>query len=124
MKKLRNSGLYINLFHGRDYPQEELNDWGFDGPILGPFSDIHITYKELIRLFVDDDWEFEVEYVEDLFYYDGKYYGDWSIITKPDIKIPEIKSRMQKPDAEKFKSIIPESTDFHSDVVDVGSIDR
>ena len=36
--------VYVELFHGHHFPGEELDDWGFQGPILGPFPYFHITY--------------------------------------------------------------------------------
>lgn len=73
--------LYIRLFHGRDYPEEELDDWGHDGPVLGPFDDMSVTYLSSIRFF-EGIHEYWVHVENDLFFYDGKYYGDWSIFPK------------------------------------------
>jgi hypothetical protein len=42
--------VYIELLHGRHYPNEELGDWGFNGPVLGPFPFFHITYGIHIKL--------------------------------------------------------------------------
>ena len=35
---------YIELFHGRTDPKEELEDWGSPGPIFGPLQFGHTTY--------------------------------------------------------------------------------
>jgi hypothetical protein len=37
-------GVYLHLFHGRSSPDEELDDWGSDGPVIGPLNYVHITY--------------------------------------------------------------------------------
>jgi hypothetical protein len=37
--------IYLKLIHGRDYPDQQMNDWGFDGPVLGPFEAVHFTCK-------------------------------------------------------------------------------
>jgi hypothetical protein len=29
--------VYLELYHGRHSPDENLDDWGFEGPVLGPF---------------------------------------------------------------------------------------
>ena len=29
-------GLYLALFHGRDDRNAQMEDWGFNGPLLGP----------------------------------------------------------------------------------------
>ena len=31
-------GMYLGLFHGRDKPREAMNDWGFNGPLIGPLE--------------------------------------------------------------------------------------
>jgi len=33
--------IYIHLFHGYNLLDEELNDWGFLGPVLGPYEGIN-----------------------------------------------------------------------------------
>ena len=67
--------LYIRLFHGRNHKDEDLDDWGFDGPIFGPYDFVHTTYACHIRM--GDAHELRI--VEDMVFYDGKYYGDWSV---------------------------------------------
>jgi hypothetical protein len=71
--------VYIRLFHGRDTPEENLEDWGFDGPVLGPLNWVQTTYRSHIKIGFEGDWIADLEYVEDLVYYDGKLYGDWSV---------------------------------------------
>ena len=41
--------VFIHLLHGRDDPEQDMQGWGFTGPILGPFEAVHFTYKEHIR---------------------------------------------------------------------------
>jgi hypothetical protein len=35
--------MYLHLWHGRKEPDERLNDWGFDGPCLGPLREATFT---------------------------------------------------------------------------------
>lgn len=42
--------LYLKLYHGRDTVEEEMDDWGFEGPTLGPFRSIVITYMGTIKI--------------------------------------------------------------------------
>ncbi len=35
--------VYLNLMHGRATPDQQMNDWGFDGPILGPFGQLGVS---------------------------------------------------------------------------------
>jgi hypothetical protein len=41
---LEKGRLYLHLFHGRNTPDEKLDDWGFQGPYFGPLDYFHITY--------------------------------------------------------------------------------
>lgn len=36
--------LYIRLFHGRTDPNQDMDDWGTDGPVFGPYEFVHTTY--------------------------------------------------------------------------------
>ena len=40
---------YLQLFHGRKNPYEILEDWGEEGPIIGPLDYIHTTYATEIK---------------------------------------------------------------------------
>jgi hypothetical protein len=75
--------VYLKLLHGRTDPNEQLEDWGFDGPVLGPFEAVHFTYTTHVRCFPkgsDGDAEaIELCYHDDLLVHDGKYYGDFEI---------------------------------------------
>ena len=71
--------LSLKLFHGRNSPDDVLSDWGFDGPCLGPFEFLAFTYGSL-RLGTFDP-EFYLETVDDLFFYDGQFYGDAVVST-------------------------------------------
>jgi hypothetical protein len=47
--------VYLHLFHGRDAIDEQLSDWGQDGPVLGPLPYVHVTYHSEIK--IGDDYE-------------------------------------------------------------------
>lgn len=74
--------MYLELFHGRNKINETLDDWGFDGPIIGPFDNIHMTYLNVIRLnsrnFKPETW-FLLEQEHELIEFRGKFYGDFAI---------------------------------------------
>jgi hypothetical protein len=81
---VRRSGrgsVWLHLLHGRTDPDQRMPDWGFTGPVLGPFEAIHVTYKEHIRCITDSRTETELElgFHEDLLIHDGQYYGDYEI---------------------------------------------
>ncbi len=77
-------GLYLKLFHGRKDPEEQPADWGFDGPVFGPFDWFHTTYSTHFRAGYDGDdstiFEFELTSgTGDMLHYDTCWYGDWSV---------------------------------------------
>ena len=85
-KRPPQGGLYLHLFHGRNSPEEELEDWGEDGPYIGPLKSVHVTYLSTLHV------EFEAGFTslchgegdplffhQDLLYFKGKYYGDWTV---------------------------------------------
>jgi hypothetical protein len=98
-------GLYISFFHGRDTVDEDMDDWGYDGPTVGPLRWWHTTYTFNMRgefvnkedaVFYTDAGVMEkikcynstvehynecFEFVtkEDMALIGGKYYGDWSV---------------------------------------------
>jgi hypothetical protein len=77
--------VYLKLLHGRDDPRQQMNDWGYDGPVLGPFEAVHFTYATHVRCFPqgsDGDSEaMELCYHEDMLVHGGKFYGDFEIAT-------------------------------------------
>ena len=73
--------VYIKLLHGRHDPNEDMQDWGFHGPVLGPFEAVHFTYRDHIRCITNSATEDELElgFTDDMLTYEGKYYGDFEI---------------------------------------------
>jgi len=73
--------IYIELFHGRISPDEELEDWGFQGPILGPYPYIHYTYGCDPRTTQEDYTEVQLPTWDknDLVPYLGSFYGDMTV---------------------------------------------
>lgn len=97
--------LYLKLFHGRKLG-EELDDWGADGPIFGPLSYVHTTYGYHVKLGEPEspyDNLGDLYVVDDLLYYDGMYYGDWSVFDQSDLldddkkKITKYQERKAEP---------------------------
>ena len=83
--------LYIRLFHGRINPNQDMDDWGFDGPVLGPYQFVHTTYVSHVRLGRSDGNCDELHIYEDMLYYDGCYYGDWSVFGEAEFKQGDFK---------------------------------
>lgn len=76
--------VYLELFHGRHSPDENIDDWGFEGPVLGPFAYVHTTYACDIK--TEEIGETKImplnlPVVDDCVQYAGAYYGDWSVTT-------------------------------------------
>lgn len=82
----KKSQVYIHLFHGRKNITEQMEDWGESGPIFGPFDYIHTTYGSDIKL-----GELGVlSVVDDVVFYNGMLYGDWSVCTLDMFDTPTI----------------------------------
>lgn len=89
--------LYFLLFHGRKDPKEVMDDWGFDGPIFGPIKWVHGTYCVNIKLGYSPGFPWaELRFYDDMVYYDGNYYGDWSasVLTEEELNRTEVKERL------------------------------
>lgn len=83
-------GMYLRLFHGRVTPDEELEDWGKDGPFIGPIKWYHTTYHNHIRFATEQEPDgITLTLVDDLLYYKGMYYGDWSVFYHDGTGFPE-----------------------------------
>lgn len=88
--------VYIHLFHGRTSPEENLDDWGADGPFFGPYHSVQTTYMFHIKAETDNDLE-ELFWVGDLVYYDGMYYGDMYISDEVPSKITPYEGHKARP---------------------------
>ena len=76
--------VYLRLFHGRHDPAQELDNWGSNGPVIGPCTYIHIVYGSVIHLgSQDSDIDCVDLYFDDgLILLEGVYYGDLTIMDK------------------------------------------
>lgn len=102
------SGVYLELFHGRKSRLMQMDNWGENGPVLGPFEYVSVTYNSELRVKMvaskeSDAIEGELVVVGDMVYYDGYYYGDWSFITEESAH--ELKNRIQAFSPEKAKHV-------------------
>lgn len=97
--------VYLELFHGRKLG-EELDDWGTQGPIFKA-DYFHTTYateikfndRNVLTIVSGDSNESQCVY------YDGVYYGDWSVFGQGTFKAAqsELKARLATFDPEKAK---------------------
>lgn len=95
--------LFLKLFHGRKDPDQDMDDWGFEGPHLGPMKYVHTTYAHDIKFAMEVE-AYKKAFPEDAeraeresYYHNGhrwvdghlmmhndmihlgdSYYGDWS----------------------------------------------
>ena len=89
-------GMYLGLFHGRKKVNEVMQDWGFDGPCLGPLNYFHTTYASTIQIEFENPvdahrftgsytLQCELQLNGDMLIYDGSYFGDWTVyMVKPE----------------------------------------
>jgi len=97
--------MYLKLFHGREHWDEQMEDWGFEGPIFVVKGFVHSTYNA--HLWVDHQGTGngdELPYVGDCIHYDGKYYGDWSVFESE--LTPDIEAALEPFDPD--KAIVPD----------------
>lgn len=75
--------IFLHLFNGRTDPDSPKTYWDDeDGVFLGPLRSVNMTFLKDLRLLDTNDNEYEVVPVNgDLIYYDGIYYGDFSIVS-------------------------------------------
>lgn len=87
--------MKLRLIHGRKSPNEELHDWGFDGPIIKNISSLTGTYGEMYAHFENEQhllkahnqtgWKYFGDYAlivrtfEDLLQTIDGYFGDWDL---------------------------------------------
>lgn len=102
MSALREACVALQLTHGRVHPDEQLSQWGSDGPVF-LVSYVHVTYAGSLRLGLPEPpGDGELHYVEDLLFYDGRYYGDWSVLPASEVeRDPGLQALVQPYDAQK-----------------------
>jgi hypothetical protein len=72
--------LYLRLYHGRTHPDQEMDDWGCDGPTFGPLSCYAHTYCSTFRIHAESGHhEIWLERHDDMIRWDGCYYGDLEV---------------------------------------------
>ena len=94
--KPKKPGMYLGLFHGRKKVNEVMQDWGFDGPCLGPLNYFHTTYASTIQIEFENPvdahrftgsytLQCELQFNGDMLRYEGNYFGDWTVyMVKPE----------------------------------------
>lgn len=78
---MSNAKMTLQLYHGRKSKDGKTLGWGAEGPVL-EVDRVTMTYSTIVRILFtgQDDYGFLEEYcINELFFYDGMYYGDWSI---------------------------------------------
>ena len=89
-EKPQKPGMYLKLLHGRRSVDEEMDDWGADGPWIGPLKWFHCTYLSSVGIGFENGGELSsmcsgsqvpspMFLVEGLLYFAGMYYGDWEL---------------------------------------------
>ena len=79
-----------------------MDDWGYDGPCLGPIEYVHVTYQNIVSFPYGDDERMEAHIVDGCFFYDGSYYGDWEFVTEPKMEHePPVSSKLN-PDTPEY----------------------
>jgi hypothetical protein len=81
MENIMTHPVYIHLLHGCDDPNQEMDGWGFTGPVLGPFEAVHFTYLTHIHCIplVPNGDELGLRFQDGMLVHDGKFYSDFEI---------------------------------------------
>jgi hypothetical protein len=95
--------VYLELFHGRHDPEEDLDDWGFDGPVIGPLPFFHMTYGSHIKM-GDPLSKNQGTHIEELgvdenglVMFQGAWYGDVSVFDRQTLnKEDRVKKRWEE----------------------------
>lgn len=98
--------LHLELFHGRENPRQEMDDWGEPGPIFECRDYVHTTYAQDIKLGgTEEQSGYLIIGDGGLVYYDGMWYGDWSVFSAESgaTETGEFKSRLQRFDQSKAR---------------------
>lgn len=83
-------GMYLKLLHGRSPADRELEEWGSEGPWIGPLKWFHCTYLSTFSLGFANGSEYlstgydpkspePIYFYGGMVYFDGVYYGDWEV---------------------------------------------
>lgn len=86
--------VYLQLYHGRTDPDAQMEDWGTDGPLIGPLEWIKVAYLRNIRIaFLKDGKIVDAFFgiVDDMIFYDGVYYGDYEVISASKLSTRNLK---------------------------------
>lgn len=98
----KRSLMYLHLFHGRDNPRQEMDNWGFDGPVLRVYG-CHVVYGTVaIALHETEDKWHHLTDVDGCLYYNGQYFGDWSIFA-PSVDEHPLMDRAEDVDVKKLE---------------------
>lgn len=84
-------GMYLKLSHGRRSVDEKINQWGHEGPWIGPLKWFHLTYMSSVSMGFEDGGEISpmvsdgelpspIFLTKDFLYVSGMYYGDWELV--------------------------------------------
>jgi hypothetical protein len=74
--------VYLHLYHGRKDPNQDLDDWGEEGPCIGPLDSWHATYMLNIRAY-SGSVELFFPTHDDMIAFGGMYYGEVSLHSEP-----------------------------------------
>ena len=89
MKSPEAGNIQIHFFHGREDPEQDMDDWGEDGPTLY-CQWIHFAYLSDICLGIEGDADHGPAKEDGIFFHKDMiaikqgektmYYGDWEIV--------------------------------------------
>jgi len=77
---LQTGKMYVRLYHGRTDPEQDMDDWGFQGPTFGPLSCYVHTYCSTFRIHGESNAsELWLETHRDMIRWGGSFFGDLEV---------------------------------------------
>jgi hypothetical protein len=74
--------MYLELYHGRSRPTEELDDWGTQGPVFALSGFCHGTYATDLKF--GENGDHMLHFHDDYVFYDGVWYADFNVFSAED----------------------------------------
>ncbi len=87
----KKAGIYLRLLHGRTPYNRDMENWGDDGPWIGPISWIHFTYNDYFSIGFQEGCDYlsgsaekippsPLYFFNDCIYCNGIHYGQWEVV--------------------------------------------
>ena len=77
--------VYLELTHGRRTLEEDMDGFGEEGPVFGPYKFSHETYGTSVVMVTPSDEEHCFTVEDGLVFYNEWFYGDWFVYSDEEL---------------------------------------